>query len=72
MFGEPRRGAHAWRICGVAAVDTLAALALALALHWLFPSVPTWTAILGVFLLGVCAHRLFCVRTAIDRALFPQ
>lgn len=69
MFGEPGAGVHAFRVFGLAAVDVVGTIGLALLLSTLtrcsFP-----LGCLIAFSLGIAAHRLFCVRTTIDRLLF--
>lgn len=65
---------HAARMFGVAVNDVMATLivaaAVALAFHrksfvkYFF----AWSV--ALFALGVAAHRLFCVRTRVDRLLF--
>jgi hypothetical protein len=54
---------------GVAIFDVLFVLVGAVAIAWAFklPYVPT---IIGVYILGIVVHRAFCVRTAVDKALF--
>jgi hypothetical protein len=68
-LGRPGEGVH-FHVFGIAIFD----LALALALAWILSdgtgaSFAKWAA--GVLLLGIVAHRIFGVRTAIDKALFP-
>jgi hypothetical protein len=70
LAGIPGQGAHSYRIAGVAAFDLGLTLILAYAFHRLF-GIGYWFALLLSLLLGVVAHRLFCVRTAVDRLLFP-
>lgn len=69
VFGEPNAGIHKYRIMNIAIADVLIVLAIALALARIFgwPYVPT---IVGMYLLGIVVHRLFCVRTAVDILLF--
>jgi len=33
---------------------------------------PFWMILAVLFLLGIIAHRLFCVRTTVDKVLFPN
>lgn len=75
MFGKPGEGVHAYRLFGVAIVDVVMTLAIALlvarfALRWPIASWRTLALVAAFFALGVVAHRVFCVRTAVDRALF--
>ena len=76
MFGRPGEGAHAIRLFDVAVVDVAATVAVALliarfALKWPIASLRTLALTLSLFLLGILAHRAFCVRTRVDRWLFP-
>ena len=70
LAGIPGQGVHSRRIAGVAAFDLGLTLILAYAVHRLF-AIGYGKALLLSLLLGVVAHRLFCVRTAVDRLLFP-
>jgi len=71
IFGEPGKGAHSIRIFNIAVVDVIATLILAFAIHqFLLDNVNIWWIIIGCFLAGILAHRLFCVRTTIDKLLF--
>lgn len=79
LFGEPGKGAHSIRIFNIAVVDVLATLLLAFAIHqlilerWLgLYNVSIWLVIGICFLAGIIAHRLFCVRTTIDKLLFRE
>ena len=69
MFGKPGEGAHSIRIFDVAVVDVVATLIGA----WFIASAVDigygW-ALLGLFLAGIVLHRLFCVRTRVDRWLW--
>jgi hypothetical protein len=65
MFGKPGEGLHAYRLGGVAIVDVVMTLVAAYLLaRWRGWGVLPTTA--GLFLAGVIAHRVFCVRTAVD------
>jgi len=69
IFGKPREGAHAYRVFDIAVVDVVCTLALGIALAYAF----NWNTILTcvvLFLLGIAAHRAFCVRTRVDELLF--
>ena len=69
FFGQPNKGAHKYRIANIAIVDLLATLLLAYLIHpYTIYSFPIILA--GVFLLGIIAHRVFCVRTTVDKLLF--
>ncbi len=69
-LGNPGEGFHV-HVFGVAIFDVLGTLVLALLLaRWRrWPFLPTAFA---VFLVGIVAHRVFGVRTVVDRALYPH
>lgn len=72
MFGEPgtKSGLRKYRIFGIAILDVSVVLLFALLLSWI-DGLPFITNALGLFVLGIIIHRMFCVRTAVDRFLFP-
>ena len=53
----------------IAIVDVLFTLLVALILSYMF-GVEYWKMALGMFVLGIVLHRVFCVRTTIDKLLF--
>ena len=71
ILGEPGKGAHSVRFLGVAVVDVV----LTIISGWLVAYWMKWNVgytIAGMFALGILLHRAFCVRTTVDRALFPN
>lgn len=70
VFGAPGTGAHAYRFMGVAIVDVVltiaAAFLIALYMKW-----SVWYTMGALFALGILMHNLFCVRTTVDKLLFP-
>jgi len=70
LFGIPGQGIHAFKIYGISVWDTLITIACALVIAWT-TGWGYWQTIIGVFLLGIVVHKLFCVRTAVDKMLFP-
>jgi hypothetical protein len=70
-LGVPGKGAHSIRLGGVAIVDVVMTLVGAYVIAHYARASFAWTAA-GLFLLGIILHRLFCVRTTIDRLLFPN
>ena len=70
-LGVPGKGAHSIRLGGVAIVDVILTLVGAYIIAYFTRTSFAWTAA-GLFLLGIILHRLFCVRTTIDRLLFPS
>jgi hypothetical protein len=74
LFGEPNTGFHSFRIFNIAIVDVIATLILAKILHIignkLSFNLTYWGYLLICFIIGIISHRLFCVRTTIDKILF--
>jgi hypothetical protein len=66
ILGDVKQGIHSYRVFDVAIVDVLGTLLIAYLIskkHFVI------TAIL-LFILGIALHRIFCVRTTIDKLLF--
>jgi hypothetical protein len=70
IFGRPKEGGHSYRIFNIAIMDVVFTIIGAIIFSWLF-NIAMWKSIVGLFLLGIFFHRLFCVRTTIDKVLFP-
>jgi hypothetical protein len=70
-LGVPGKGAHSIRLADVAIVDVIMTLVGAYIIAYFERTSFAWTAA-GLFLLGIILHRLFCVRTTIDKLLFPN
>ena len=68
-LGIPGKGVHthfmevAWR-------DVVGTIVIGIILSLVFKWNMLYT-ILAVFILGIILHRLFCVRTTLDKILFP-
>ena len=70
IFGKPKEGAHSYRIMNIAIVDVLSTILLGILISY-FGKYKLWVVLVVLFTLGILVHRLFCVRTTIDRFLFP-
>lgn len=70
IIGKPGEGAHSYRFLGFAIVDTATVIIVALLFAWYFKW-NVWYTLVGFFITGILAHRLFCVRTTVDKLLFP-
>lgn len=70
-LGVPGKGAHSIRIANIAVVDVVLTLIGAYIISRVMHTSFAWTAA-GFFLLGIILHRLFCVRTTVDKLLFPH
>lgn len=69
FFGKPGEGVHSYRFMGVAIVDVFMTLLVAFILSKKLDYTFKNTAIV-LFILGILAHRMFCVETAVDKFLF--
>lgn len=72
IFGEPGKnnGMRKYRIFGIAIFDTLVVLIFAYIFSFI-NKYPFWMNAIGLLALGIIVHRMFCVRTAVDKILFP-
>ena len=71
MFGKPGTGVHSYRIFNIAIVDVLLTILAAILIAYINKISFIKTAIV-LFLLGIFMHRIFCVRTTVDKWLFPN
>jgi hypothetical protein len=72
VIGAPNTGLHKrFRLFDIAMFDVVSVLiggiVLGYVMKWNIP-----ITIAGVFLLGIVLHRAFCVRTTVDKWLFPN
>jgi hypothetical protein len=70
IFGKVGEGAHSYRIYDIAIVDVLLTLLLGLFIHMFFSKYKYIYIVIFLFILGIILHRMFCVRTTIDKILF--
>ena len=69
QLGVPGVGVHS-HYYGVAIFDLFATILLSEIIVFIFHT-PRWITLFSVLLTGVVLHRLFCVRTTLDKYLFP-
>jgi fatty acid desaturase len=69
-LGKPGKGIHSYRIFNIAIMDVIMTLIGALILSYIFNIKFIYLSII-LFILGIILHRIFCVRTTIDKLLFP-
>jgi len=70
-LGIPGKGIHSYRVFNVAIIDVIMTIIGAYFISiWLKKSFLITTILL--FLLGIFLHHLFCVRTTVDKFLFPK
>jgi len=77
IFGELRTGVHSIRIFNIAIVDViltiLGGILIQTILLKLFNyNIELTIVLVSLFILGIILHRLFCVRTTIDKLLFKN
>ena len=70
-LGEPGKGIHSYRFGGFAIADVIMTIIGAYFLSLIFRWNYLYTLI-GFFLLGIVLHHVFCVRTTLDKILFPS
>ena len=69
LFGEPNQGLRKYRIFDIAILDTTVVLIIGAIFSW-FSKINIFIVWLVLFVSGILIHRLFCVRTGIDKLLF--
>lgn len=72
IFGKVGEGAHKYRILDIAIVDVIMTVVLAYVIQIINPQYKFINIIIILFVFGIVVHRLFCVRTTIDKLLFPS
>ena len=69
IFGKPNQGVHSIRIFDIAIVDVLLTVLIAYMISIYFNK--SFIIILLVFFIcGIILHKLFCVKTTVDKILF--
>jgi hypothetical protein len=71
IFGKPREGVHSYRIFNIAIVD----LGLTIIIGYLiskFFKLKLLYVLIVLFILGIIAHKLFCVKTTINNLIFTD
>ena len=71
ILGEPGKGVHK-HYFGVAIADIILTLIAAYLLHMFHPKYSFIFYSVILFLLGIFLHRLFGVRTTVDKLLFTE
>jgi fatty acid desaturase len=68
-LGKPKKGIHSYRIFNIAIADVIMTIIGAVIISYLF-KFNFWITLIILFLLGIIAHRIFCVNTTVDKLLF--
>jgi hypothetical protein len=71
ILGKPGKGIHSYRIFNIAIADVIMTFIVAYIISYLF-KFKFWNTLLTFFILGIILHRVFCVRTTVDKLLFPD
>jgi hypothetical protein len=71
LIGMPNEGIHSYRVLNLAIIDIIITIIFAILISYFFKISFVFTLI-SVFIFGIIIHRLFCVRTTIDKLLFPD
>ena len=69
LFGNPGEGLRKYRIFDIAIYDTVVVVLIGFLLSYL-SGISIYVVLLVLFVSGIIAHRLFCVRTGLDKMLF--
>lgn len=76
IFGIEGRGIHSYRFMNIAIVDFIFTIIGAYIFFLLFQywkiKISFFSCLISLFILGIVLHRLFCVRTTIDKMLFSK
>lgn len=71
LFGKPNTGIHKYRIFDIAVFDVIVVVICSWIIAWFF-QIPFWITLAVIFAIGIVVHRLFCVRTGLDKMLFRE
>jgi hypothetical protein len=69
-LGKPGQGIHSYRIFNIAYVDVIFTIIGAYIIYLFFPKINYFVILISFFILGIILHKMFCVRTTIDKYLF--
>lgn len=77
IFGEINTGIHTVRIFNIAIFDVLGTIIIGIILQFFLLRIFDFYIDLSIILvilfsLGILLHRLFCVRTTVDKLLFKE
>mgnify|MGYP000349626525 FL=1 len=72
ILGKPGKGLHSYRVYNIAVIDVLLTFLLAKFIqYYLLEETDFFLILCCCFISGIVIHRVFCVRTTIDKLLFP-
>jgi hypothetical protein len=71
IFGKPNEGIHSYRVFNIAIVDLILTVIIVIILSYMF-NLNFISLLIVVLLLGIILHRVFCVKTTVDKLIFGQ
>lgn len=69
IFGKPNTGLHSYRLFNLAIVDVILTLLGGYIISKSY-KLNYYNTTIMLFILGILLHKLFCVRTTVDKLLF--
>jgi len=70
-LGEPKKGLHSYRIYDISVIDVLFTFMLAKFIqYYILEEYEFLMILVSCFTVGIILHRVFCVKTTIDKLLF--
>ena len=75
ILGEPGKCIHSIRIYNIAIIDFILTFLLARFNQIIFKKIfpfPYWVWLLATFCLGIIIHRVFCVNSTVNVAIFGK
>jgi len=70
-LGKPNEGMHSYRLFNIAIMDLILTILAALIISCIF-KFNFYYVLIIILLSGIFFHRLFCVKTTIDKLLFEK
>lgn len=70
ILGIPGKGVHSIRVFDIALIDVALTLVIGFIISYTW-KYNIYVVLAILFLSGIILHRLFCVRTTVDKLLFP-
>jgi hypothetical protein len=70
-YCKEKEGIHSYRIFNIAVVDVLLTIVVCFAISAIFKT-NIFVTIIIAFLIGILAHRIFCVNTTVNKMIFGE
>ena len=72
VLGIPKTGLHSYRVFNIAVMDVVFTFLFAKFIqYYIMKETDYLLILLFSFISGIILHRIFCVKTTIDKLLFP-